>query len=34
MKKLLLIALLLCCVNAMAGIYLEPYVGYVANSYD
>jgi hypothetical protein len=34
MKKLLLIALLLCSVNAFAGIYLEPYVGYLANSYD
>ncbi len=34
MKKLLLIALLLCSVNAFAGIYLEPYLGYVANSYD
>jgi hypothetical protein len=34
MKKLSLIALLLCSVNAFAGIYLEPYVGYVANSYD
>ena len=34
MKKLLLIGLLLCSVHATAGIYLEPYVGYMSNSYD
>lgn len=34
MMKLLAFALILFSIQAKAGIYLEPYAGYIANSYD